>query len=71
MCNVAYWITNPVSPKALKVLRRIDVGHKQFNADKFEVALLIAEGMVKADLNKCTLSVTEKGHDALNFYKTT
>jgi hypothetical protein len=51
------------------VLKRIKDGTQWFFNDRFEVAFLIALDCVKADLSNKTLAITEKGEDALQFFK--
>jgi hypothetical protein len=66
--NMGYWLMNRLGEDYLKVLRRIEKGHQEFFEDRFSVAYLISQECVAADMEKETLSITEKGRDALEFF---
>lgn len=67
--NALYWgFHEPLTVREYFVLRRIEGEVQAFDAQRFDVAHLIARKCVIADLEKRTLSLTEKGRDALDFY---
>lgn len=67
--NVAYWLSHPLQPDDVRVLRRIRGGHQSFFANRLSVAYLISMECVAANLDARTLSVTDKGADAIDFYE--
>jgi hypothetical protein len=70
MRNLAYWLRNPLDADSLKVLRRIEWGTFRGRTpnEKFNAAYLIARGCVKWPRQRA-LVVTDKGKDALEFFK--
>jgi hypothetical protein len=67
-----YWLSQHPADwfgdDTIAVLRNIEGGYQDFCRDRLEVAFLIAKGCVKADCDKHTLTITDKGRDALAFY---
>jgi hypothetical protein len=59
----------PLYPQAVRVLRRIEGGRQKFHDDMFDVAYLVAREYVTADMDKLTLSLTDKGKGILEYYK--
>lgn len=66
--NNEYWLRNPIDSKFIKVLRRIKDKQQDFWSDQSEIAYLASRECVKADLDLCTLSITEKGEGALELF---
>ena len=67
--NAAYWIGDPLDDESLLVLMKISRGQQKPYNDVFDIAYLISRDCVEADLDKGTLTVTNKGRDALEFFK--
>lgn len=67
--NTVYWMRDPLERGEVLVLRRIKRGTQPFTANRLSVAYLVARGCVSADLEARTLSVTDKGDDALAHYE--
>jgi hypothetical protein len=67
--NILHWICNPLDAEDVTVLRRVKAGTQSFYANRLSVAYLVARECVFADLEACKLSVTEKGEDALDHYR--
>jgi len=67
--NLGYWLTNRLSPEEVRALRRVKEDRQGFFEERFEVAHLIALECVEADLDACTLKITEKGLEGLEFFK--
>lgn len=70
MRNLAYWLCHPLDPKDVEILKRIQDKTQSYFRDRFEVAYLIARECVEADNEKQTLTITEKGEDALEYFDT-
>jgi hypothetical protein len=65
--GLAYWIWNPMDSKDLLALHAIRRGYAPH--DDFTVAYFIAEELVSWDQEEKTLTITEKGYDALECHK--
>jgi len=66
--NAVYWSRDPLDSGDIAVLRRIKAGKQRATLDRFSVAYLVARGCVSADYDPLTLTVTEKGDDALEYF---
>jgi hypothetical protein len=51
-----------MTPKEKSVLLRIADGKQAFARERWEVACLISEGLIKADVDQRKLSLTDIGH---------
>ena len=72
--NMAYWIANPMGPEELYVLKTVKSGgefgsYRQRKKYQFYIAFLIAEECLDWNEDTGALSITEKGEDALDFFK--
>jgi hypothetical protein len=68
MTNAAYWIQHDFDDALVALLRRIAEDVQLFDSDRLNTAYLIALGCVVADCEAKTLTITDKGRDALEFY---
>jgi hypothetical protein len=74
LCNIGYWFGDPLSDDAVKMLRRFQHGGispkaaDHLHKDRFQVAYLIARECLS--FNQGQVTITEKGQDALEFYRT-
>ena len=67
--NFAHWFYNPVDKDTVRVLKRIAAGTQSFYANPFEVAYLISQECVVPNKRHKTLKLTNKGKDALDYFK--
>lgn len=67
--NVSYWLGNKLTPEEVRVLLRVKRDRQPFFQDRFEIAHLIALECLEADVEKCTLAITKKGLEGLEFFK--
>jgi hypothetical protein len=68
--NIAYWMSNPIEPDALRTLDRINRGIEEFDHPfrRLDVAFLIARKCVIADYEGRKLIITDKGKEALSVF---
>lgn len=69
MNNPIYWIMNPLDSEEISVLKSVKNGHQAFFGNRFTVAYLISLKCVEPDYKNHNLNITEKGEDALLFFK--
>ena len=67
--NMNYWLINPLKPEEVRVLRRVKENRQGFFEERFEIGHLIALECVEADCEACTLTITGKGLEGLEFFK--
>jgi hypothetical protein len=69
--NPIYWMSLPEGSLNRWVLRNIADGVQRFDADQLDTAYLIAIDCVEADLEARTLTLTDKGREALEWCEAT
>jgi hypothetical protein len=69
--NIAYWLSHGLDPDEVQVLWQVKMGVQPFRRNTLEIAYLIALGCVTTDLDREELTITEKGLDALSFFRDT
>ena len=69
--NALHWVMDPLGDKVAGVLRAMEAGCHPWMADRFSEAYLISRECIEADLDERTYTLTDKGHDALEFVKVT
>lgn len=68
MSDSIYWFTRPLEDNSVRVLRAIADDHPHRRLAPFEVAYLIARGCLAHNAKRDTVTLTEKGRDALAYY---